>query len=1592
MRSLGAQMVLLVSSNHFLAVFFVLPTMPTTHTQRLVTVYQVVLTELAILILFYNTTQENPFAQLWAQIIDSAIVVFIKVTSVGLCHWALLRRKELVRENEVAKVQAWRARKQWHRVLTQQAPPQRGSNARRKEFAQWKNENALLLTDHRGRQFFDAPLSATPPAEYRDPLGRLHYKIVLRKRNAIGLAWPARRTTTLWTQESTLGESAVRGYSSTQVAEEHATTFAGLHAAEGGSLATAVAINRSANVSTSRRRSLGKCHASVLQTASKTPGRHKGVSQREGLYAFGADAPNACGGISGWSHGKAGTVRRADVYLASPALIAAAMTKRQKTMGKSGDPQGRANPVTSARRIRAPAAREGGSSCESPCMERGLAAQAVNDLHEAGKDKLRAETEAKAKAAEAEMVVAATRTIKQQGQPLRRMTQKTTKLVKARLQLQVNEEHLKSKVFSTHIIHRLANVPESCLLRQADGSVGFFAWIDKGQEKGMGTQTSSRGFDQEEEALVAKIADTARSYQTQLTALEMLAEAERGADAEGAVHIQPADHGGRCLLPNDSCRRSSMGPSEAKAQAKGKLADGKEHASVDIDATQAPDAPSPPPSPPLASLQRPKRPPGTMPPPPRRFEGLLDGAGLPNERTGAASGEIARLQEEHEARMRQLEAAVDELAARRAAHDMTAARDRATVPVWRVVGADMFRTLGADDEAFDAGAAQMAWPTWVPVVRLMRTRYHSPLARFMQPGELIDKAESIEGARMSQRQQQQQRRRIIQLLLGLRHDAPRKGRPSCGLPARKPVLYTALCKLERSGCSLTVDDLCVEPMAIHRRLAVQYQRRRLAGWTHDQTMAELNEACGLPVVWKGASPFTGDFDPWRLRVSWFINTTLLLAVSALLCWDYLSITAEGKEMDWAGVLFTFFLGVFAMPLLGLLNALVVKALIYAVLQYQERRQRRNGHQRSEKNFDEAHARLKPYAGDDRLAAAAEDVMRIDRYAHEHLRKVNETAVARAEAWRAALLEAVTMETPAMASAAAESAAAAARGEGHGAEESAASSAVCYHLGTRVYHELRGPGTVTQILEDGRTRIHFDNGEVHRYRPSSVHKLHLLRRGEVEREHRATLLAVRASTPCSKPAARHRRTPHLLPPCHAPRQIKRQNDTALNFIEREKQTHQLQLRRFAAMGEEQRKTALSAYLAKREVAEEDLETLRSKLLDLVDNVDNGLQPRRNTQGKHADPPVPRALAGLATKDHTADHNATRDESGLRADDEAMRGQQLPSSGLTPYAERMRIAKANAARSVVEGQHVAHLALLAARSQLGGEKATVAAEEKAARAKVELEDCERAMFTAQPPPRHQSVVGGLMRTNTAAHGASADDALGSLMAAKMSESVGDGCCTAAADAAASRTVARRGEESTQHPVPAPVPSSDGSRHAEQEQPSSGSSTTRTLRLKGMSQDVPDGELAARGRAAVRRAASGRIAPKTPGVVVTATAATDRARRDLIHAQLEQFVTVQQTRRTSASVGGQSRPPQERHVYQADQPRGLEVVVQTTRVSHSPCPSHSDGAARARERTLGRAQAASGARGAAAAVDARHAVAAWLGTLEERERPPPVPPRDT
>ena len=123
---------------------------------------------------------------------------------------------------------------------------------------------------------------------------------------------------------------------------------------------------------------------------------------------------------------------------------------------------------------------------------------------------------------------------------------------------------------------------------------------------------------------------------------------------------------------------------------------------------------------------------------------------------------------------------------------------------------------------------------------------------------------------------------------------------------------------------ITADQLVTMPMVVHRRLAMQYQRRRVEGWPHEDAMAELREHCGLPVVWRGCRPFTGGFDQRRLLVGWALSWCVFVFSLALLIYDWLS---QRNEIPFGSVFGTFALSTFVLPIVEFLLKLGAMLLL-----------------------------------------------------------------------------------------------------------------------------------------------------------------------------------------------------------------------------------------------------------------------------------------------------------------------------------------------------------------------------------------------------------------------------------------------------------------------------------------------------------------------------------------------------------------------------------------------------------------------------------------------------------------------------------------
>ena len=201
----AAQLTVLLASNHYLAIFFVLPTMPTRRTQRLMTVYLVVLSQFAVLILFFGQEQTGLTA-LWGILLANGIVVVIKVVSVKLFNSAVIPKVLLRQDRQKVARQRIRRRRHgsWDLVLRQTVPGSKKKAAKARSL--WTGDSLYTLIEPTEPQFYDARCvqSVLPlyKAKYGQHTGDMTCKLKLTQPSGVWMAIE-------WRQASALGAAAV---------------------------------------------------------------------------------------------------------------------------------------------------------------------------------------------------------------------------------------------------------------------------------------------------------------------------------------------------------------------------------------------------------------------------------------------------------------------------------------------------------------------------------------------------------------------------------------------------------------------------------------------------------------------------------------------------------------------------------------------------------------------------------------------------------------------------------------------------------------------------------------------------------------------------------------------------------------------------------------------------------------------------------------------------------------------------------------------------------------------------------------------------------------------------------------------------------------------------------------------------------------------------------------------------------------------------------------------------------------------------------------------------------------------------------------
>jgi hypothetical protein len=141
--------------------------------------------------------------------------------------------------------------------------------------------------------------------------------------------------------------------------------------------------------------------------------------------------------------------------------------------------------------------------------------------------------------------------------------------------------------------------------------------------------------------------------------------------------------------------------------------------------------------------------------------------------------------------------------------------------------------------------------------------------------------------------------------------------------------YSATYRQHARDGPVDLDKIILTPMVIHRNLGVHYQKRMVEGWNHEEVMQEINMYCGLPVVWRGCLPFTGMFEPKRLRRAWIVNWTLWFLLLAWLAWSFLSLR---DTLPWPDIIATLLIGVILKPLSKMAQVMAIGLIVWYVLE------------------------------------------------------------------------------------------------------------------------------------------------------------------------------------------------------------------------------------------------------------------------------------------------------------------------------------------------------------------------------------------------------------------------------------------------------------------------------------------------------------------------------------------------------------------------------------------------------------------------------------------------------------------------------------
>ena len=404
-KIIGAQFVIVLCTNHYAMIFFILPTLPFCRSQRLMCMFIILHAKLAILALFYGPEPPVCDAQcetnkMIGQVIDIAAGVFFQQLSLQVFMFALIKNSDLgaVQAQVERQVKRQRSKQRWVLAFRQTVPHSKARAVR--AMANWYGDDVLLLQNKSAPQYYDPHTLLRKVEDFRHP-DRGDFTLMLKvwKRGGGMGGRGMDESKSVWRQTSALNDDVVKGFAPVKVHRLHRESLKGLHQ---GAAATW---------------DDGEEGVHLQPPTDVPPPILTGGSgdDRTPIFQLGCPELNRSGGITGWSASFAGTVHKVELYVQNPHYRAGQRSLLDKVRGRNKPPP------TSAALVKKKAA----PKAKVSLMARGQQA----------------------------------------------MTIVAGILNKA---VEVPEHQSRSKLKTGAHINKVNGVPACALIRQPDGTVGFF--------------------------------------------------------------------------------------------------------------------------------------------------------------------------------------------------------------------------------------------------------------------------------------------------------------------------------------------------------------------------------------------------------------------------------------------------------------------------------------------------------------------------------------------------------------------------------------------------------------------------------------------------------------------------------------------------------------------------------------------------------------------------------------------------------------------------------------------------------------------------------------------------------------------------------------------------------------------------------------------------------------------------------------------------------------------------------------------------------------------------------------------------------------